>query len=762
MCDNFSVRQILQAIGQFEIRVRPMNRKQRRAAAKLGSPATNLLATAARLHQAGQLVAAEACYRQALAAQPNLAEGHFRLGDALMGQGKSDEAVAAYRQAISIKPDFAEPHSNLGNALTGQGKLDEAIAAYRQAISIKPTLAEPHCNLGGALAAQGKLDEAVAAYRRAIGIKSDFAGAHSNLALVLIGQGKFDEAIAACRRAIGLKPDFAAAHFTLGDALSGQGKLDEAVAAYRQAIRIGHPNIASIHCNLGNALMGQGKSDDAVAAYRQAISIKPAFAEAHSNLGIALFAQGKFDEAVAAYRQAISIKPDFAEAHSNLGTALTGQGKLVEAVAAYRQAIGIKPDFSKALSGLLLCLNYDDQLTNDHLFAAHREWDERYGQRAPTFTTYENDRDATRRLRIGYLSPDFREHSVAYFVEPLLRGHDRHKVQVFCYAEMTRPDSGTTRLQGLADHWLVTVGLSDQRLAERIRTDGIDILVDVAGHTAGNRLLVFARKPAPVQVTWLGYPNTTGLKAIDYRLVDAVTDPAGEADAWASETLVRLKDGFLCYRGLEDGPEPAPPPCLKTGTVTFGSFNNPAKVSMATFDAWAKLLSRLPQARLILKGISFADAATRASFFARLGDRGVAADRVELVTRLPGVAEHLALYHRVDIALDPFPFNGTTTTCEALWMGVPVITLRGHRHAGRVGASLLSQVGLTDFIADSIEEYVEIAIGLAANPGRLAELHRLLRSRVAASPLCDEGAFAFKMEAAFRTMWQRWCQGFPQ
>jgi predicted O-linked N-acetylglucosamine transferase (SPINDLY family) len=421
----------------------------------------------------------------------------------------------------------------------------------------------------------------------------------------------------------------------------------------------------------------------------------------------------------------------------------------------------MKPDFSQAFSGLLFGLNYDDKLTNHYLFAAHREWDERYGQRVPTFTTYDNDRDATRRLRIGYLSPDFREHSVAYFVESLLRGHDRQKVEVFCYAEVTRPDSVTTRLQGLADHWLVTVGLSDQRLAERIRTDGIDILVDVAGHTVGNRLLAFARKPSPVRVTWLGYPNTTGLKAIDYRLVDAVTDPVGEADAWASEALVRLEDGFLCYRGLRDGPEPTSPPCLRAGTVTFGSFNNPAKVSTATFDAWGKLLSRSPQARLILKGIWFADAATRALFLARLGERGVPAERVELLAWQPGAAEHLALYHQVDIALDPFPYNGTTTTCDALWMGVPVITLRGHRHAGRVGASLLTQVGLTDLIADSIEEYVELALALAGNPGRLDALRRTLRPRMATSPMCDEGAFACKMEAAFRSMWQHWCAASP-
>jgi predicted O-linked N-acetylglucosamine transferase (SPINDLY family) len=256
----------------------------------------------------------------------------------------------------------------------------------------------------------------------------------------------------------------------------------------------------------------------------------------------------------------------------------------------------------------------------------------------------------------------------------------------------------------------------------------------------------------------LGYPNTTGLEAIDYRLVDAVTDPVGYADAWASETLVRLEDGFLCYGALTDVSEPAVPPCSKTAIVTFGSFNNPTKVSAATLDVWATLLSRLSQARLLLKGKPFADAASRALFLARLGERGVAADRVELLGLLPGTTAHLALYNRVDIALDPFPYNGTTTTCEALWMGVPVVTLRGDRHAGRVGASLLTQIGLTDLIADSLEGYLEIALALARNPGRLDDLRRSLRPRMAASPLCDGPAFARKMEAAFRTMWQHWCE----
>ena len=681
-----------------------MNRKQRRAAAKMGRPQSNpragtatpvssevakLLAAGDQHRRAGRLADAEAHYRRGLAIQPNDANVRSSLGIALAGQGKLDEAIAAFRQAIGIRSDYAEAHSNLGNALRYQGKLDEAIAAYRRAICIKPHLALAHSNLGNALRDQGKLDEA----------------------------------IAACRQATSLKPDYAEAH-----------------------------------SNLGNALYDQGKLDEAVAAYQQAIGIKSDYADAYSNLGNTLRDQGKLDEAVAAFRKAIGLKPDYAEVHSNLGSALMDQGKLDEAIAACRQAIGIKPDYAKAHSILLFSLNYHDKMTAGELFAAHRDWNERFGRQVPVPAAYANDREVGRRLKIGYVSPDFRQHSVAYFIEPLLREHDRRAVEVFCYADVIQPDAVTTRLQRYADHWLVTVGLSDDELVERIRTDGIDILVDLAGHTAKNRLGVFARKPAPVQVTWLGYPNTTGLEAIDYRLVDAVTDPPSQADPWTSETLVRLEGGFLCYAGPKDAPEPAVPPCLTSGSVTFGSFNNPAKVSEVTLDAWGRLLARLPQTRLLLKGKPFVDAATRALFMSRLGERGVAAERVELVAWLPSGAAHLGHYNRVDIALDPFPYNGTTTTCEALWMGVPVVTLRGDRHAGRVGASLLSQIGLSDWIANSVEDYVGIAVALACHPSRLQDLRRSLRPRIAASPLCDGKAFARKIEAAFRTMWQRWCE----
>jgi protein O-GlcNAc transferase len=751
-----------------------MNRRQRRAAAKLGQVPNSRGAAAVVVpravdpfaqglahHQAGRLAEAESCYQRMLVAQPNHGDARNMLGVLAHQMGRPDLAVVLIRQAIDNNETNPAYYCNLGYALRHLGKLPEAIAAARQAIRLKPDLAAAHFHLGCALYDQGQLAAAAAAYREAVRIDPGQADAYCNLGNVLRNQGKLDEAVAACRQAIRLNPDLAAAHCNLGTALQDQGKLDEAIAAYGQAIGL-KPDMAEGYYNLGSALYDQGNLDDAITAYRQALRLKPDYAEAYSNLGCALRDQDRLDEAVRACREAIRLKPQYAEANMNLGGALYEHGKLAEAIAACRQAIVLKPDYAAWNSHLLMILNYDERLSAVTLFEAHRGWDERHGRPVPRPVAYGNVREVGRRLKVGYVSPDFRGHSVAHFLEPHLRNHDRKVIEVFCYAEVSWPDAVTERFKQLADHWVVTVGMSDEAVVERIASDHIDILVDLAGHTASghaakSRLLVFARRPAPIQVTWLGYPNTTGLTAIDYRLVDAVTDPEGGADALASETLVRLPGGFLCYGGHDGAPTPGAAPCLATGTVTFGSFNSPPKLSAATLDTWAQVLARLPEARLLLKGKPFADAATRALYLDRLAERGVSPERVELAAWLPGQA-HLALYDRIDIALDPFPYNGTTTTCQALWMGVPVVALRGDRHASRVGASLLTQIGLPDLIADSVEGYVETAVALAGNPARLADLRHSLRPRMAASPLCDAAGFARKIEHAYRTMWQRWCE----
>ena len=518
------------------------------------------------------------------------------------------------------------------------------------------------------------------------------------------------------------------------------------------------PDYVAAHNNLGNVLRDQGKLDDALAAYHRALALRPDYVAAHVNLGNALKDLGRLEEAVAAFQKALAVKPDQPEARSNLGNAYKNQGKLTEAVAAYQKALELKPDYVDAHSNLVFCMNYDEQFTQRDIVAESRRWDAVHAvPRGADERPHPNDPDPERRLRVGYVSPDFREHSVSYFLDPVIAHYDRGTFEVFCYAGVVRPDKKTARFRDLSDGWCSTVGMTDAAVAERIREDGIDILVDLAGHSANNRLLVFAERPAPVQVTWLGYPNTTGLSAMDYRLTDAIADPAGDAEASHSETLVRLPNGFLCFTPTADAPEIGEAHAPAAGHVTFGSFNNLAKVTPDVVATWARVLDGAPTSRLLIKSRPLADAETHKRYVEMFDAHGIDAERVELIPRIPLRYGHLGAYGRVDIGLDPFPYNGTTTTCEALWMGVPVITLSGDRHAGRVGASILNRVGLGDLVAETREAYVETAVALANDLNRLSTLRNGLRDRVRQLPLCDADAFARDVEAAYREMWRRVC-----
>ena len=710
------------------------------------------------LKEQGNQDLAVAAYRKALELKPDYAEAHNNLGIALKEQGELDKAVAAYHTALELKPGYAEAYSNLGNVLKEQGKLDQAATAYHKALGQRPDYAEAHGNLGNVLKDQGKLDEAVATYRMALELKPDYAKAHNNLGNALRDQGKLDPAVVAYHKFLELNPGHAEAHNNLGSALKDQNKLDEAEAAYRRALEL-KPDYADAYNNLGNVLKDLGKLDEAVIAYHTALELKPSYADAHSNLGNALKYLGKLDEAVAYYRTALELNPDHADAHNNLGNTLKGQGKLEDAVGAYREALGLRPGYTNAHSNLLFCMNYDGQTSKREALAESRRWDEVHGlPRAAGKRPHPNDPDPGRRLRVGYVSPDFREHSVSYFLDPVIAGHDRRSFEVFCYAEVVRPDDTTARFRGLSDGWCSTLGMTDAAVAERIRDDAINVLVDLAGHTANNRLLVFAERPAPVQVSWLGYPNTTGLSAMDYRLSDAVADPAGDADALHSETLVRLPNGFLCFAPAADAPDVGEAPALSAGQITFGSFNNLTKVTPDVVETWAGVLHRIPKSRLVIKSKPLADEKTRERYLGMFGEHGIAAGRIELCSWIASKSGHLGAYERVDIGLDPFPYNGTTTTCEALWMGVPVITLGGDRHAGRVGASILTRVDLADLVAETKAAYVETAVALAGDLDRLSVLRSGLRSRMRRSPLCDAGGFTRDVEAAYRTMWCRLCE----
>ena len=700
-----------------------------------------------------------AAFRRALEIRPGYAEAYSNMGNVLKDLGHFDQAAAAYRSALQIRPDYAEAHYNLGAALGENGQPDEAIGSYRRAIQFKPDYVQAHNNLGNALRDQGRLDEAIAAYRRTTELAPDFPEGHNNLGVALRDRGHPDEAAAACRRAIELQPDFAEAHYNLGNALKDQdqGRLDEAIAAYRRALQL-RPDYAEAHCNLGNALQEQGRLDEALVAFCRAIELKPDFATAHYNLGNVLKEQGRFDEAIAAYRRVLALKPDFADAHNNLGNALKDQGHPDEAIAAYRRALALKPDFAGVNSNLLLTLHYLPDFDVEVLFREHRRWDEVHARPlAKEIAPHGNDQNPGRCLRIGYISPDFREHSVAFFAEPLMQSHDRSQVEVFCYTDLVREDQVTVRLRKCAGQWRRSSSMTDEQVADLIRKDGIDILVDLAGHTANTRLLVFARKPAPVQVTYLGYCDTTGLRAMDYRLTDALADPPGTTEHLHSEQLVRLPDTAWCFRPSDAASAVGTLPVLHSGHITFGCFNVRPKITDEALALWSGLLAKVPGSRLLLKALGFEEASGRLRMHASLKKAGITPERVELVGRVPTLAEHLALYNRMDIALDTFPYNGTTTTCEALWQGVPVVTLAGHTHASRVGVSLLSNVGLAELVAHSPEEYVKVAVALAANVSRLAELRSTLRERMAASPLMDAPRFTRNVEHAYREMWRAWC-----
>ena len=540
-------------------------------------------------------------------------------------------------------------------------------------------------------------------------------------------------------------------------ALHRGGDLESAESAYRVVLELVPDHPDALHL-LGTIAHQRRDEEQAVELITRAIAQRPDTAIYHNSLGAALERLLRLSESIDHYRRAIALDPSYAEAWTNLGIALQRQSRLAGAAAAYRHALEVDPGNRSTHSHLLFCLSHTSDCDPETFAREHSRWAERHADgRAPVGDFQGREFDPDRRLRIGYVLPDFRHHPVASFIEPLLEAHDRDAFEVVCYADVARPDEVTKRLRSLADRWVDSRDRSDDEFAGQVYVDEIDILVDLAGHTRDHRLLAFARRPAPVQATYLGYANTTGLAAIDYRITDAWADPPGMTEHLHSEELARLPHGFLCY-----GPPPyAPPsperPRREPGRVVFGSFNKASKLTPEVIALWSPLLRELPEARIVLKSVSFSDAAAQDDYYDRFAEHGVAAGRVELLPPVVAPAEHLATYERVDIALDPFPYGGATSTCEALWMGTPVVTLAGLSHAGRVGVSLLHAVGLDELIAGSTDGYVAIAKALALDPDRLAGLHGSLRERMRGSPLCDAARSARDLEDAYRAMWRRRC-----
>ncbi|HUN69463.1 MAG TPA: tetratricopeptide repeat protein, partial [Burkholderiales bacterium] len=588
---------------------------------------------------------------------------------------------------------------------------------------------------------------------KAIAADGAVAGFHYMLGCALQALGKTADAIAAFRRALELDDSQPKTHNNLGCALEAAGNLVGAADCYRAAVHR-DPGMAQALYNLGNVYGQLGDAKQAIGFISQALAIDPRHADWRCNLGSLHYRELQLDEAIADFRAAIEIDPEYARAHADLGSALLVAGRVAEARAAYARALEIDSALADVESRSLLALHYRQGEDAQLLFEQHLAWRDRHARGLPRATGHRlRDQAARRRLNIGYVSPDFMRHPLASHIEPVLAAHDRRNFQVFCYSSGGQEDEVTRRLRGLCEQWRDISRFPDELAADRIRADGIDILVDLAGHAGGGRLLLFARRPAPIQVAWLGYPNTTGLDAMDYRLTDAVADRAGETERFHTEKLVRLPSGFLCYRPDPDCGEASDAPQSRTGHLTFGCCSDLPAITPRTIALWAQILQAQPDARLIVSAYGLSAESARRDLRDQLRDRGIAPERVDLrVPELPS-SRHLAIYREIDIVLDAFPFNGTTATCDALWMGVPVVVLAGSTFVSRTGASILERAGLAELVATTPEQYAAIALGLAARLDKRQALRAGLRGRLRASTLLDEARFTSALENSYRHMW---------
>ncbi len=585
---------------------------------------------------------------------------------------------------------------------------------------------------------------------KAIAADGAVAAFHHMLGCALQAQGKIEDAAAAFNRTLELDPSHAKAANNLGCLLEATGNLDGAAQCYQIAVN-NDPKLTHAIYNLGNLYKQLGDAGQAAKYIGEALALEPAHAEWLCNLASLQYGSLRLDEAYASLQAAMAIDPACERAYSQLGAVQIVTGRIQEARVSLRKAQELKPDAATE-SWLLLLEHYVADQDPQATFEAHRAWAERHARRLTRVTDHRSrPRAPGRRIHIGYVSPDFVRHPVAYFIEPVLAAHDRESFNVYCYSGAARGDEVTARLRASAENWRDVSELTDEKLADRIYADGIDVLVDLAGHTGGGRLKMFARKPGRVQVTWLGYPDTTGLDTMDFRLSDEIADPPGLTERYQSEKLVHLPGSFLCYAPPADSPEVAMPPAAGD-RIAFGCFNNLAKVTPEMVALWCELLRSLPRARLILKSYGLAAESVRRELRERVQGQGIDAARVELFASDRTPAEHLAKYGEIDIALDVFPYNGTTTTCEALWMGVPVVTLAGSTHVSRVSASILGSLGLAELVAQTPEQYLEIARRLAVDVDRRRALRAGMRARMQSSPLLDARGFTRGLEAAYRGM----------
>ncbi|WP_322047595.1 tetratricopeptide repeat protein [Paraburkholderia sp. J67] len=675
----------------------------------------------------------------------------------LMESGNPGRALEQIAVLLEVTPDNANLLNLAGACCHGMGQLTEALAYWERAVQSCPELAEAHSNLGSVLDQLGRQDEAEAALRRALEIAPRFAEANNNLGSLLLATGRTTEAEAALRRALVNRPDYTDARRNLGMALQRLGRFSEAETAYRDVLNA-QPHSSRAWNDLGVVLMEQSRLTEAEAAYCHARDIEPHSAMVHANLARLLYGMGRSDDALAAAWRAVELNPAQADTYLILASALDSQnsGDIGPAIAALRRAIELDPDCLAAYSNLAFTLPFTSE-DGYELLEESRRLAARFETPALRATvSHTNDRSPQRRLRIGYVSPDFRYHCQCYFMTPLLRHHDHSAYEIYCYSSVRKPDEVTRGLASVVDVWRDVLELSDEELAKQISHDRIDILVDLTMHMKDSRPLLFARRPAPVQVAWLAYPGTTGSRAIDYRLTDPWLDPLGNpgADARYSERSIRLPDTFWCFDPLVTGPAVSALPADENGFVTFGCLNSPRKLTDRALRAWSRVLTSVDGSRMILL---VAKGRAREQVSQKFKALGVDPSRLTYVDHQQR-SDYLRTYCNIDISLDTLPYNGHTTSLDSFWMGVPVVTVIGNTPVARGGYSLLSNLQLPELAAHSDEAYAQIAVDLARDLPRLRQLRSTLRARIEHSPLMDGERFARSMEAAMRAMWHAWCQ----
>lgn len=709
-------------------------------------------------YQAGDLKYSEKICRDILINHPDNIDTLYLLSE-IYYQKKNYEFSQHYlKKILQINPIDATAYNNIGIVMQEKGEIDEAIICYKKAIKLNQNLADPYNNLGLALKKKCQNEESVAYFQKALVINQNFADAHYNLGNAFREANQLDQSIFHYKKALQINPISADTYYHLGDALREKNYLDEAAYCYQKSLML-NPNITAAYDNLGIIFMKKGQLDEALKHYRRAIELDPDYYSAYNNLGITLQLKGQLDEAILCFQTVLKLNPDSAEAYDNLGNILQEKGRLDEAEVLYKRAIELDPHNLSYAKDLLFQMLYNPRYDAYAIFYEHLKFAKQFAEPlSSSVLPHTNERIPSRKLKIGYISPDFRMHSVGFFIEPVLASHNTKKFKIFVYSDVSQPDEVTKRITGYSEKWRDIVDMSDKEVAELIRKDQIDILIDLSGHTAHNRMLVFARKPAPIQVSWIGYPATTGLSTIDYKIVDSYTDPPGMTDQFYTEKLVRLPDSFLCYLPPACSPDVANLPALALDHITFGSFNNFTKISSEIIEVWIKILMAKPKSHLMIKAKSLSEKSVCDYILGIFRQKGITSDRLQLLPWEASPKKHLSLYSQIDIALDTYPYHGTTTTCEALWMGVPVITLAGKSHISRVGVSLLSNIGLPELIAKTYDEYVTIAVNLACNLEQLQALRQNIRDKMSHSPLIDSQRFIISLENYYRIMWETWCK----